>query len=38
LNSESDMRVIADMNYYTKSNPEYLRPRELNRHLYGDLL
>jgi hypothetical protein len=24
------------MNYYTESYPESTRPRELNRHLYGD--
>jgi hypothetical protein len=24
------------MNFYTESYPESTRPRELNRHLYGD--
>jgi hypothetical protein len=32
------MRVLAVMNYYTESCPESARPRELNRHLYGDLV
>jgi hypothetical protein len=36
LLSESDTWVLADMNFYTKSYPESTRPRELNRHLYGD--
>ncbi len=36
LLSESDTRVLADMNFYTESYPESTRPRELNRHLYGD--
>lgn len=36
LASESGMRVLADMNYYTGSCPESTRPRELNKHLYGD--
>jgi hypothetical protein len=36
LRSESDVRVIAVMNFYTESYPESTRPRELNRHLYGD--
>jgi hypothetical protein len=36
LRAESDMRVLADMNFYTESFPESTRPRELNRHLYGD--
>jgi hypothetical protein len=36
LAAESDMRVVAVMNYYTESYPESTRPRELNRHLYGD--
>jgi len=35
---ESDLRVLAAMNYYTDSYPESTRPRELNRHLYGDPL
>jgi hypothetical protein len=33
---ESDLRVVAVMNYYTESCPESTRPPELNRHLYGD--
>jgi hypothetical protein len=33
---ESDLRVVAVMNYYTESCPESTRPLELNRHLYGD--
>jgi hypothetical protein len=36
LRSESDLRVVAVMNFYTASCPESTRPRELNRHLYGD--
>ena len=36
LRSESDVRVVAVMNFYTESFPESTRPRELNRHLYGD--
>jgi hypothetical protein len=36
LAAESDMRVVAVMNFYTDSCPESSRPRELNRHLYGD--
>jgi hypothetical protein len=36
LTSESDVRVVAVMNFYTESFPESTRPRELNRHLYGD--
>jgi hypothetical protein len=36
LTHESDMRVVAVMNYYTESCPESTRPPELNRHLYGD--
>jgi hypothetical protein len=38
LRTESDMRVLAVMNYYTDSCPESARPRELNHHLYGDPL
>jgi hypothetical protein len=34
---DDDVRVLAVMNYYTKSCPESTRPRELNHHLYGDL-
>ncbi len=36
LRSESDVRVVAVMNFYTESVPESTRPPELNRHLYGD--
>lgn len=36
LRSESDERVVAVMNFYTESCPESTRPRELNRHLFGD--
>jgi hypothetical protein len=36
LTGESDVRVVAVMNFYTESCPESTRPRELNRHLYGD--
>ncbi len=36
LAADSDMRVVAVMNFYTESSPESTRPRELNRHLYGD--
>lgn len=35
LSSESDTRVVAVMNFYTRSRPESTRPPELNRHLYG---
>jgi hypothetical protein len=36
LKAGSDVRVIADMNFYTESSPESNRPRALNHHLYGD--
>jgi hypothetical protein len=36
LITAADVRVVAVMNYYTKSCPESTRPSELNRHLYGD--
>jgi hypothetical protein len=36
LTAESDARIVAVMNYYTESYAESTRPRELNRHLYGD--
>jgi len=36
LRSESETRVVAVMNYYTKSWPESTRPPELNRHRFGD--
>jgi len=35
LLSESDMRIVAVMNFYTESRPESTRPPELNRHLFG---
>jgi hypothetical protein len=36
LTAASGVRIVAVMNYYTDSCPESTRPRELNRHLYGD--
>jgi 2OG-Fe(II) oxygenase superfamily len=36
LLAASETRVVAVMNFYTESCPESTRPRELNRHLYGD--
>jgi hypothetical protein len=36
LRSRSDMRVVAVMNFYTRSCPESTRPAELNRHLFGE--
>jgi hypothetical protein len=36
LTKEFETRVVAVMNFYTESCPESSRPRELNRHLYGD--
>lgn len=36
LRSWWGVRVLAAMNFYTESFPESTRPRELNRHLYGD--
>ena len=36
LTSNDDMRVVAIMNYYTRSYPESMRPTAPNRHLYGD--
>ncbi len=30
------LRIVAVMNFYTDSCPEWTRPPELNRHLYGD--
>jgi hypothetical protein len=38
LTEKLGMRVVAVMNYYTEACPESTRPRELNRHLYGDEL
>jgi hypothetical protein len=35
LTSESDVRVVAVMNFYTQSCPESTRPPGLNRHLFG---
>jgi hypothetical protein len=36
LATPAGMRVVAVMNFYTESCPESTRPRELNKHLYGD--
>lgn len=36
LLSESDMRVVAVMNFYTGACPESTRPSGLNRHLFGE--
>ena len=36
LTSGNDTRIVAVMNYYTRSCPESTRPKELNRHLYGN--
>ncbi len=36
LLSESDMRVVAVMNFYTEACPESTRPSGLNRHLFGE--
>ena len=36
LQSGSDMRVVAVMNFYTESCPESTRPSRLNRHLFGE--
>jgi hypothetical protein len=36
LTGESETRIVAVMNFYTESYPETSRPRELNKHLYGD--
>jgi hypothetical protein len=38
LASETDVRIVAVMNYYTDLGPESTRPPELNQHLYGDEL
>jgi hypothetical protein len=35
LVSETDVRIVAVMNFYTRSFPESTRPPELNRHLFG---
>ena len=37
LPGESDVRVVAAMNFYTESCPESTRPPELNRHRFGDM-
>jgi hypothetical protein len=36
LRADDDVRVVAEMNYYTPGCLESTRPAELNRHLYGD--
>jgi hypothetical protein len=36
VTADSETRIVAVMNFYTESFPESTRPRELNRHLYGD--
>jgi hypothetical protein len=36
LTAASDTRVVAVMNFYTESSPESARPRELNKHIYGE--
>jgi hypothetical protein len=36
LRSETDMQIVAVMNFYTDSCPESTRPAELNRHLFGE--
>lgn len=36
VSSAQDVRVVAVMNFYTRSCPESTRPVELNRHLFGD--
>lgn len=38
LIDEQDMRIVAVMNFYTRSCPESTRPAELNKHLFGDIL
>jgi hypothetical protein len=35
LVAETDVRIVAVMNFYTESYPESTRPPELNRHLFG---
>jgi hypothetical protein len=35
LQSESDVRVVAVMNFYTDAHPESTRPRALNEQLFG---
>jgi hypothetical protein len=36
MRSDSDVRVVAVMNFYTESCPESTRPSDLNRHLFGE--
>jgi hypothetical protein len=36
VSAEPDVRVVAVMNFYTRTCPESTRPVELNRHLFGD--
>lgn len=36
LVSETDVRIVAVMNFYTESCPESTRPAGLNRHLFGE--
>jgi hypothetical protein len=36
LRAENDMWVVAVMNFYIEAFSESTRPRELNRHLFGD--
>jgi hypothetical protein len=36
LLADSDVRILADMNFYTESSPEEQRPRALNHYLFGD--
>jgi 2OG-Fe(II) oxygenase superfamily len=38
LTSESKLRIVAVMNFYTMSCPESTRPPELNRHLFQQAL
>lgn len=38
LAEPGDVRIAAVMNFYTAACPESTRPRELNRHLYGQKL
>jgi hypothetical protein len=35
LLGETQLRIVAVMNFYTDSSPESTRPPELNRHLFG---
>jgi hypothetical protein len=36
LLTDSETRIVAVMNYYTRSCPESTRPPELNRHRFGE--